>query len=162
VTVVLDTSVVLNLCLLGREALLSSLYERVLAPPAVKDEFQALAAGDPRFAGLRFPGFVDVVVPDESPRTGPSMAHLQSGEVAAILLALQLRSDAVLMDERAGRIVASSLGLRPLGLLGVLLDGKRQGLVSAIGPLLDRLDKKAGFWIAPSLRSAILTEAGES
>jgi len=162
VTVVLDTSVVLNLCLLGRETLLSSLYERVLAPPAVKDEFQALAASDPRFAGLRFPGFVNVVAPDESPRTLPSTAHLQSGEVAAILLAWQLRSDAVLMDERAGRIVASSLGLRPLGLLGVLLDGKRQGLVAAMAPLLDRLEKEAGFWIAPSLRSTVLTEAGES
>lgn len=161
-TVVLDTSVVLNLCLLGRETLLSSLYERVLAPPAVKDEFQALAASDPRFAGLRFPGFVNVVAPDESPRTLPSTTHLQSGEVAAILLALQLRSDAVLMDERAGRIVASSLGLRPLGLLGVLLDGKRQGLVAAMAPLLDRLEKEAGFWIAPSLRSTVLTEAGES
>lgn len=161
-TVVLDTSVVLNLCLLGRETLLSSLYERVLAPPAVKDEFQALAASDPRFAGLRFPGFVNVVAPDESPRTLPSTAHLQSGEVAAILLAWQLRSDAVLMDERAGRIVASSLGLRPLGLLGVLLDGKRQGLVAAMAPLLDRLEKEAGFWIAPSLRSTVLTEAGES
>ena len=161
-TVVLDTSVVLNLCLLGRETLLSSLYERVLAHPAVKDEFQALAASDPRFAGLRFPGFVNVVAPDESPRTLPSTAHLQSGEVAAILLALQLPSDAVLMDERAGRIVASSLGLRPLGLLGVLLDGKRQGLVAAMAPLLDRLEKEAGFWIAPSLRSTVLTEAGES
>jgi len=127
----------------------------------VWEEFQSLVARDPRFEGLRFPGFVDVMVPEKSPRILPSMAHLQSGEVAAILLGLQLSSEIVLMDERAGRIVASSVGLRPLGLLGVLLDGKRSGLVAVIAPLLDRLEKQGGFWVAPSLRAVILQEAGE-
>ena len=161
-TVVSDTSVVLNLCLLGQEALLPALYTRVCAPLIVKEEFQALAGKDGRFAGLIFPEFVEVLSPDPAPRVLPSTAHLQAGEVAAISLALQLRRDVVLMDERAGRIVASSVGLRPLGLLGVLLDGKRSGLVDALAPLLDRLEKEAGFWIAPSLRSLVLQEAGES
>ena len=161
-TVVSDTSVVLNLCLLGQEALLSSLYTRVCAPLAVKEEFQALVVRDRRFAGLIFPEFVDVLSPDESPQVLSPTAHLQAGELAAISLALQLRIDVVLMDERAGRIVASSVGLRPLGLLGVLLDGKRSGLVAALAPLLDRLAKEAGFWISPSLRSLVLQEAGES
>ncbi len=162
VTVVSDTSVVLNLCLLGQEALLPALYTRVCAPLVVKKEFQALVAKDRRFAGLIFPEFVEVLSSDRSPPALPSTAHLQAGEVATISLALQLRSDLVLMDERAGRIVASSVGLRPLGLLGVLLDGKRSGLVDSLAPLLDRLEKEAGFWIAPSLRSLVLQEAGES
>ncbi len=161
-TVVSDTSVVLNLCLLGQEALLPELYTRVCAPLVVKEEFQALASRDRRFAGLIFPEFVEVLSPDRSPPALPSTAHLQAGEVATISLALQLRGEVVLMDERAGRIVASSVGLRPLGLLGVLLDGKRSGLVASLAPLLDRLEKEAGFWIAPSLRSLVLQEAGES
>lgn len=160
-TVVADTSVILNLCLLRQEALLISLYHRVCAPQAVKDEFLSLVARDARFTGLNFPGFVEVLVPESSPGILRSTAHLQSGEVAVIELALKLNSDLVLMDERAGRVVATSVGLKPLGLLGVLLDGKRCGLVASLTPLLDRLEKRGRFWVSSSLRTIILQEAGE-
>lgn len=35
-------------------------------------------------------------------------------------------------------------------------------LISSVAPLLDRLDREARFWMAPSLRIAILRAAGES
>lgn len=40
--VVTDTSVVLNLAWLGEERLLVMLFKDVLAPPAVRSEFEAL------------------------------------------------------------------------------------------------------------------------
>jgi len=53
--VVSDTSVILNLCFLGHEELLTKLFGEVLSPPEVAAEFENLAASDPRFRGLIFP-----------------------------------------------------------------------------------------------------------
>jgi len=49
VTVVTDTPVVLNLCLLRQEAVLLPLLGRVFAPPEVVAEFHRLAVADARF-----------------------------------------------------------------------------------------------------------------
>jgi uncharacterized protein len=58
VIVVTDTSVILNLCLIRQEVLLTTLFERVLAPHQVVAEFQRLATIDQRFKGLVFPSFI--------------------------------------------------------------------------------------------------------
>src|SRR4029453_1459883 len=44
-----------------------------------------------------------------------------------------------LMDELAGRRTATSLGVRVMGTLGVLLLAKAQQLIPAVSPLLDQL-----------------------
>lgn len=67
--VVTDTSVVLNLCWLRRESLLSHIYEQVLAPPEVRSEFERKAATDRRFIGMRFPHFVTVERATVIPKT---------------------------------------------------------------------------------------------
>jgi len=65
------------------------------------------------------------------------------------------------MDEQAGRAAAASLGLRTIGLLGILRDAKEQSLIPAVAPLLDRLEQEADFWISASLRSIVLKSVGE-
>lgn len=65
------------------------------------------------------------------------------------------------MDELRGRRVARRFGISTLGLLGVLKLSKREGLVSAIAPLLDKLETQAGFWAGGALRDRVLREAGE-
>lgn len=76
-----------------------------------------------------------------------SSADLDAGEAEAIALAADVKADLILMDERRGRRYAARLGLRPLGLLGVLIKAKRDGVVTAVKPILDDLISKAGFWI---------------
>jgi uncharacterized protein len=65
------------------------------------------------------------------------------------------------MDERAGRAAANALGLKTIGLLGILLRARQEGLIPAIAPLLDRLQNEARFWIDLSLRETIIKAAGE-
>lgn len=62
-TVITDTSVVLDLCLIGQQDLLPLLYGRILAPTVVMTEFQRLASVDSRFQGLVFPAFIEKDVP---------------------------------------------------------------------------------------------------
>jgi len=67
-----------------------------------------------------------------------------------------------LLDERRGREAANQLGLRVIGILGVLLQAKNAGLLRAVGPVLDDLQREAGFWIAEPLRRQVLGLANEA
>ncbi len=159
--VVTDTSVILNLCFLAQQKLLPALFEVVITPPEVKWEFERLAFQDDRFFGLVFPEFIAVKAPQN---TLPSLRHtkrLQVGEISAISLAVEIKAGVVLMDERAGRLAASELGLQTLGLLGVLLEAHKNGMIGSLKPFLDRLQNEARFWISPSVRQQVLRLAGE-
>jgi predicted nucleic acid-binding protein len=99
VIVVADTSVILNLCFLGHEALLPVLFGTVHAPPEVEAEFMRLAAADIRFMGLAFPSFILRTAPKTTTHAWAQSPVLHGGEIAALSLALELRADLVLMDE---------------------------------------------------------------
>lgn len=159
--VVADTSVVLNLCFLGLDRLLPMLFGEVYAPAEVESEFLRLAEEDARFEGLEFPKAIVIETPQATGNRWAQSPSLHPGEVAALSLAVELRADLVLMDEAEGRTVASTLGLATMGLLGVLLRARQLSLIPSVAPLLERLDQEARFWMAPSLRAAVLRAAGE-
>ena len=160
-TVITDTSVILNLCLLGQEGLLIPLFETILAPAQVVAEFQRLAAVSRRFRGLVFPAFIQATAAAGTPTELLNPSRLHGGEIAALWLAVERRADVVLIDERAGRAAAAALGLKTMGLLGILIEARKRSLLPAIAPLLDRLHHEARFWVSPSLRDAVLRAAGE-
>lgn len=86
---------------------------------------------------------------------------LDLGEAETLALASGLKADLVLLDEREGRHAAMRLGLRPLGVLGVLLQAKRQGEIAEIRSLLDALRQQAGFFLGEDLYRQVLEKAGE-
>nr|WP_244141990.1 DUF3368 domain-containing protein [aff. Roholtiella sp. LEGE 12411] len=88
-------------------------------------------------------------------------AKLDNGESEAIILALESKTDLLLIDERRGRAEVQRLGIRITGLLGVLLEGKTRGFVVAVKPLMDKLIEDSTFWISPPLYDRILILAGE-
>jgi len=158
--VVADTSVVLNLCCVGQVQLLSSLYGRVLVPVEVALEFRRLAGADSRFSGLSLPAWIEIL-PSPAPSAELAAANLDLGETAAIALCLSQSADALLVDESLGRAIALRMGLRTIGLLGILIDAKSRGLLENVAPILDDLAGTAGFWIAPALRARVLHLSGE-
>lgn len=159
--VVADTSVFLNLACVGEARLLRELFATVYAPPEVRTEFERAAQRLPRFGGLSFPDWV-LVRSAEAPLPALLAAGpLDPGEREAIRLAAEIKADAVLIDEEAGRRVAVSLGLATLGLLGVLLRAKQAGYLPAIAPVLDALASQARFHLGAELRQMVLRSAGE-
>ena len=86
---------------------------------------------------------------------------LDLGEAESIALALELKADLILMDERDGRHRAIQLGLKPVGVVGVLFTAKARGHVTKVRPLLDALRQQAGFYLGDSLYKEVLRLAQE-
>lgn len=159
--VVADTSVLINLCRIGRAEILPQLFREVVIPPEVAGEFNSLAGRVPRFAALSLPPWLRQQSPAKNPRFMLELASLGPGETAALALALEIQADAVLLDERLGHDAAMRLGLKVIGLLGLLLQAKASGLLAAVSPELDALRNEAGFWISDRLRVKVLRLAKE-
>lgn len=95
--VVSDTSPVLNLARIGQAHLLCLLYREILVPGVVAEELTRNGT-DPRSINcllVREPANKEAVLRLQS--------ELDSGESAAIVLALEVGADVVLADERKGR-----------------------------------------------------------
>lgn len=85
---------------------------------------------------------------------------LGPGEGEAITLALQEKASLIILDDRAARRKAESLGLKTLGTLGLFLVAKRKGLIPAVKPLVEALGVHH-FHVAPKLAQRVILDAGE-
>jgi predicted nucleic acid-binding protein len=65
------------------------------------------------------------------------------------------------MDERRGRVLAANYGLSVTGLLGVLLQAKRNGFIPAVKPMIDQLIEEADFRVSSQLYETVLQTADE-
>ena len=86
----------------------------------------------------------------------PDLSHLHTGEHDAISLAVHVKADAVIIDERRGREEAEKRGLRVIGTLVVLAAAHERGLVDLI-MAIDLL-RQTTFHASPKLLAAILSK----
>ena len=135
--VVSDTSPIRALAHLNQLGLLARLFGQVLVPPAVEVELASPPAGLPKVNVRTLQG-VQVRAPQNRQRVLEFMQTLDPGESEALALALEIHADALLIDEAAGRAMAQEVGLRPIGVLGILLRAKQRNLIPELRPLLDR------------------------
>lgn len=137
--VVSDTSPITNLVDVGRINLLCELFGEVVIPPAVARELER--------GGVELPEFVEIRNlrdPAEAGRLRREF-EIDAGEAEAIVLALELAASRSLIDEVRGRAVAARVGLKYIGVLGLLIEAKRRGYVDEVRPILDDLVQTAGF-----------------
>lgn len=164
--VISDTSPITNLAAIGHLELLRLLYHDIIIPEAVYNELVE-AKSDQVVPGATevqtLPWIQSQSVRNQQKVTEilETQANIDRGEAEAIVLGIELNADLILMDERRGRVLASSCGLQVTGLLGVLLVAKHQQAISALKPLIDRLRLEAKFRISPQLYETILELAGE-
>jgi predicted nucleic acid-binding protein len=102
--VVSDTSPVLNLARIGWLDLLPLLYQQVLIPTAVYGELMRSKSDLPPAIDLAVPWLI-VATANDRKRVQEFREHLDLGEAEAIVLAIELRADVLLVDERRGRRV---------------------------------------------------------
>ena len=137
------------------------LYGRVYVPIAVHREVTHAQPSAPGAALVAAASWIESRhVADRSLVDALSL-ELDPGEAEAIALAMEVRSDLLLIDERRGRAAAKRLGTRVIGVLGILVEAKQRGLVPALRPMIAALEDEAGFRISAGLRERVLHVAGE-
>jgi hypothetical protein len=97
--------------------------------------------------------------PAGSSRRGDS-DDLHPGESEAIILATELHSQALLMDDSDGTRVAATRGINVIRTPGIYRLAKGRHLIPAVGPKLDSL-RSAGFWLRDEHFRVILRSLGE-
>ena len=161
--VVSNTSPLWNLASIERLELLYDQFRDVRIPQDVLTELQ-VGHGYPEMR--RIQEAIDAHWLTVVSLTNPAMQQslrldVDRGEAAAIALALELGIDQILIDETDGRTVAKAMGLRPIGILGILLRAKHEGKIVSLSDDMSRLRHEAGFFIAESLFLRLQQEAGE-
>jgi predicted nucleic acid-binding protein len=151
--VVSDTSPVTSLIHIGRLSLLRDLYGEVLVPEAVQRELSRTHPDLPSFLEVRKAQDREAVLRLRS--------YLDLGEAEAIVVAKETHADLLLIDERLGRQVAAREGVPISGLVGVLVDAKRQNMVGSVREVVAQLESLAGFRLSEAVKLEAFFEAGE-
>jgi predicted nucleic acid-binding protein len=150
--VVSDTTAITSLMKIERIELLAQLFSDVAIPEAVRDELLIFHRDIPKFLKA-----YSVAQSEDEITT----LNLGRGEMEAILLAEQLRAGALLIDEKRGRGIAQARGIDCIGLVGVLVLAKRNGLIPNIRDVLRSLEARSRFYLAGDFKKALLAQNGE-
>jgi predicted nucleic acid-binding protein len=134
VIVVSDSSPIIGLAGVGQVELLRLLFGEVVIPPAVREE---LLSGPRGAAALEASPWIRVEPIHDQQMAAELYAELDRGEAEAIVLAVELGAELLLIDERRGRAAAERRGLSAMGIVGVLLEAKSAGIIASVRPMLD-------------------------
>jgi len=153
--VIADTGPVNYLLLIGHIEILAAMFEQVILPSAVKSELsnpdtpvlvRAWIASPPAW----------VQVSQIMTTTDDSEEELGEGEAAAIALAVELRAELLLMDDRRGVSIALRKGLTVTGTMGLLARAARRGMLD-LADAFERL-KRTNFRYRQDIMDALLAE----
>jgi uncharacterized protein len=157
-TVISDTTALTNLLKIGHVDILKELFGKILIPSAVERELKKIEHHE-KF--INSCDWIEACTPSNKLAVTILRTLLGEGESEAIILAQERNADFLIIDELKGRTKAKELGVKIIGLLGVLLEAKKEGKISAVQPIVEKLQSEANFYIHPKLYSRILEIAGE-
>lgn len=144
--VVADSSPLIVLVNIGHIDVLPALFGEVIVPREVSAELDT----PKRSRGVR-----DLVTArpewlvERAPAALAPIAGLHPGELAAISLAEELKAELLLIDETAGRKIASQRQIPFTGTIGVLELAADRGLLD-LGDAFERI-KQTDFWVSAEL-----------
>jgi predicted nucleic acid-binding protein len=154
--IVADTSPPLHLGRVRRHDRQPAAVARVTIPRTVWRELVQPGTRGDVVEAIEAADWIDVVDDPVARDLG-----LDPGETAAILLAEHLRADALLIDERRGRAVATARGIAVIGTLGIVAGARRLGMLERAAPVVAEL-RADGFWLSDAVVAEFLGGLGES
>ncbi len=154
--VVSDASPIIALSLIGQLDLLRELYHEVKVPEAVYQEITRLGVEQIGVQEILQSSWISAQPVVNNELVNALLGELDQGEAEAIALASEVSAELLLIDERRGRKTATRLGLNVIGVLGILIEAKKNKLIDSLTEQLDDLVLITGFRISPELRQRVL------
>lgn len=148
-TIISDTSCLIILSKINKLFLLEKLYGQVITTPEIAEEF-----------GEALPDWIIIESAVDILRQQILEIQIDRGESSAIALALEKADCTVILDDYKARKIAAQLNLKITGTIGIIIKAKKQGIITAIKPIIDDI-KLTDFRISNKLELLALKEAGE-
>jgi uncharacterized protein len=145
VTIICNATPLINFAAINRLDILQTTLGPIIIPQAVYDETTVIS----------FPGSESVIqavtsgwlqVRQASAVGSDIPVELDNGEREAIALALEMKTQQILLDEQEG----------------ILLLAKRKQIIPEVHPLLDAMINTAQYWVKDTLYQDVLRQAGEA
>jgi uncharacterized protein len=156
-----NTSPIFYLSTIGQLDLLRQLYGKIIIPNAVFNEITSVGNTDASAAIVPTLSWIQTQPVSDQAFIHTLSVELDPGEAEAIALAVELKANRLLIDERLGRAAAMRSSLQVTGVLGILIAAKRRKLIQEVKPLLDALIQQVGFWVDERLYAEVLQTVGE-
>lgn len=139
-------------CLIGLERIqmlevLPALFDPIVIPSEVNREF-----------GTTLP-WLTVEAPLNEAFLTSLKLMVDDGEAEAIALAYE-KHWKIILDDLQARKVAKRLGVFMIGTVGIVVQAKQHGIISAIKPVLFQLEQQ-NFYISEHLKKGALSLVGE-
>lgn len=160
--VISDTSVLSNLILINRLDILEQVFSEIIILNEVAAELMKLKDYGIDLSTFTNATWIKTLNSSNQALIKDLSGSLDRGESAAISLALEVNADYLAIDERAGRRIAKELGLKIIGLIGILVRAKKLRIIQEVKPVLDELISRANFYISKHFYNKILEDIGEN
>ncbi len=148
-TIISDTSCLILLEKIGELELLHNVFGEILVTQEIVDEY-----------GLTLPEWVFVQNPTDKNYQKILEATVDKGEASAIALAVELVDCLLVIDDLKGRNLATAIGIKITGTLGVILEAKLSGKIDSVKSLLKKI-KQTDFHFSVEIEKKILAKADE-
>ncbi|MDR0338388.1 MAG: DUF3368 domain-containing protein [Planctomycetaceae bacterium] len=149
--IISDTSCLVNLERIDAVCLLQQVFKKIIITREVAMEF-----------GKPVPDWIEIRNASIQRTRELQELGLDLGEASSIALVLELQGDyLLLLDDLDARTFATQRNLNFIGLLGVLLRAKKQGIIEKVKPYTEYL-QTVGFRMSQDLIQKTLRDAGES
>ena len=158
--VVSNSSPLIHLGKIGLLDLLAEQFDQILVPRAVWQEAVEEGGDEPDAKAIASASWIRVQDVPPSQLLTTLLALLDKGEAEAIVLAMEIGADLILLDESDARNIAKFYNLRKTGLLGVLIKAKRQGRIQSLKVYLEQL-RNTGFHLSEQVCNEVLEAVSE-
>jgi len=153
---VVNASPLILLCKSNLESLLPKLFKEIVVPEAVWNEISI--GGDVASQKIENADWLvkkSIEIPDEI-----LIWNLGDGESEVLSFALSNQDLRAMVDDRAARRCAKTLGIQTLGTGGMIILAKQRGLIESVGESLKKL-QDAGLWLSDEIVELLKHQAGE-
>ncbi len=158
--VISDTSCTGYLIIINKLFLLKNNFSKIIIPQIVHKEILQLSSQYDLSEYLHS-NWISVNTISNNKLFLELRKKVDDGQSEAIVLSKEIHADLLLIDERKGTELARSLGIKTIGLLGVLLLSKKKKIIPLVRPVLEELMTNTTFRINQTLYTNILQEANE-
>ncbi len=142
--VISDTSVLILFHKIDEFEILKDVYRELITTPQIAAEF-----------GDVLPKWIKIQAPTDEKYQNLLATQIDKGEASAIALAVEYKNVLILVDDLKARKLATKLGFKITGTLGVINKAKHMSIIPKVKPLIDKL-LRTDFRIAEKIIDEIL------